>query len=289
MNNKPTVTIFGHVCIDHNIIEGSSIHSWGSPAMYIANYYSKFNIQSNIISSYGSDFTDHINNFTNMVIAPTSKDTLIYHNVVENGTRVQYCLNPEQSPLVPIQDNIIKIIEATDILIIAPDIPNYTAAYVHEIIQHTSVHCLRAILPQGLMREIAEDSSVKIRSFSEAKDILSLFDVLIISDEDTSNPAVQARAWSVNNRDLKVVVTQADKGATLFYNNSEKHIPTLPLALSDIVNPVGAGDTFSAQLIMSLFNMSDIHQAIKDAHTATYQALTFDVFAKGKTTVSFLS
>lgn len=274
IKTKPVVTIISHVCIDQNIIEGINKQSWGSPAMYIANYYSKFNIVSNIISSYGSDFVDYINSFTNMVIGPNYSKTLVYRNVVENGFRTQYCINSEQSLPVPISDSIIKIIEETDILIVAPDIPNYTVSYIHEIIRHSPRNCIRAILPQGIMRTISKDSSVKVNDFSEISDMISCFDILIVSDEDISKPIERAREWSMNNRDLKVIVTQADRGATLFYNNSETRIPTLPLAIRDIVNPVGAGDIFSAQLILSIFNMSDICKAIQDAHKAASGSMT---------------
>ena len=54
---SPVVTIFGHVCVDHNTVDDVSYTSWGSPAMFMAAYYQKhYNLTPSIVSAYGNDF-----------------------------------------------------------------------------------------------------------------------------------------------------------------------------------------------------------------------------------------
>lgn len=271
---KPLVVILGHVCIDENIIEGKFYRSWGSPAMYVAAYYAReYGLKTHIISEYGTDFTEYIRNFTLMAIEPKGDNTLIYNNNVENGHRTQCCPNPQDSLPVELDEVLAKLIARADIFIVAPDVPNYSDAYVREAVRYTKRNCKKILMPQGLLREI--DKTLVSKGTLKNPDIVSLFDATIISDEDIDNAVEMARLWSEKYTSTAIIVTRAKNGAVLLKNGDVTDIPTeRSLDDSEIVNPIGAGDMFSAEVAMKLFEDLSAEGSIRSAHVSTAKMLT---------------
>lgn len=273
---EPVVTIIGHVCLDHNSIDGTKYKSWGSSAMYIAKYLAKeFGITSHIVSSYGSDFVEYATEFT-FIDEPGNHKTLLYENIVNNGDRVQFCHHSNFSPPIEVGANLIDLLKKTDILIVAPMLANYGIEYIEQVTEYLSPTALRVLLPQGYMRHINEEYKIEKKAFTEARHILKHFDAVIASDEDLDDALEAARDWATHKEDLSVVITQAEKGATVFYANKIAQIATTPLPFSEIKNPVGSGDIFSAQFTMSLHNKLHPHDAVSSANKATARALLSD-------------
>jgi len=271
---RPLVVILGHVCIDENIIEGKFYRSWGSPAMYVATYYAhEYGIRTHIVSEYGTDFTEYIRDFTLMAIEPKDDNTLVYNNNIENGHRTQFCPNPENSLPVQLDKAIAKLIACADIFIVAPDIPNYSDTYIREAVSCTKQNCRKVLMPQGLLRKI--DDTLVSRGALNNPDLVSLFDVTIISDEDIDNATETAKLWSEKYTNSVIIVTRAKNGAALLTNGGATDIPTeCPLNDSEIINPVGAGDMFSAEVAMKLFEGLPVEGAIRSAHMSTAKILT---------------
>lgn len=271
---SPLVVILGHVCIDENTIEGRFYRSWGSPAMYVAAYYAReYGVKTHIISEYGADFTEYIRDFTLMAIEPKGDDTLIYNNNIENGHRTQFCPNPEDSLPVQLDEVMTKLIACADIFIVAPDIPNYADVYMREAISYTKRGCKKILMPQGLLREI--DGTLVSRGVLKNPDIVSPFDVTIISDEDIDSAVETAKLWSEKYTNTAIIVTRAKNGAALLKNGNTINIPTEhPLNDSEIINPVGAGDMFSAEVAMKLFEGLSMEKSIQSAHVSTARILT---------------
>jgi len=270
---QPVVTIVGHTCIDNNTVDGIKFEKWGSSAMYIAKYYLRhFGLKSNIISAYGTDFTKYTNDFV-FTEAPGNHKTLLYENIINNGHRVQYCRNSDHSTPVALNDEAIELLHKTDILIVAPQISNYNVSYVNELMQYLSKDCLRVLLPQGYMRRVNEQDKIEKKEFLEAQHILSHFDAIVASDEDYDDILDLAEGWATHRPNSSVVITQAQKGATIFHKGESKHIPTTPLPFDIIRSPVGCGDTFSAQFAISLHDKLHPHDAVRHANETTAQAL----------------
>lgn len=281
---KPTVTIIGHVCIDHNMVDGVKHETWGSPAMYIAKYYLKhFGIQSNIVSSYGRDFLNYAGDFSSTE-GQGSGRTMCYENTINNGQRVQYCRNSEQSTPVSVSKVRTSLLRQTDILIVAPLVPNYSVEYVSEIMRYLRSDCLKILLPQGYMRYVDDSDKVQKRNFVEAGDIMRHFDGVVASDEDYEDIMSLAKVWSNHKPNSSIVITQAERGATLFYKGEVKQISTVPLPFDKIKNPVGCGDVFSAQLAMGLYSQLHPHEAVRQANKGTAQALLADPLDQPVTT-----
>lgn len=271
--SQPTVTIFGHVCIDKNTIDGINVETWGSPAQYMAKYYLKnLGLRGHIVTSYGQDFLPYVKGL-DFTENPNHHPTLIYQNIIRNGQRTQYCHNSDTSLPVPLSKDIIDLIKKTDILIIAPQIANYSASYIDDIMKFAKNDCIKALLPQGYMRQVDPDGKVQKRRFTEADAILPFFDAVIASDEDYDDILNLAKRWAEYKPNSSIVITGAEKGATLFHNGSSLNVPTKPIPASDIKNPVGCGDIFSAQFIIGLYNKLKPADAVAQANKATAQAL----------------
>jgi sugar/nucleoside kinase (ribokinase family) len=272
---SPVVTILGHVCIDHNTVDGVSYTAWGSPAMFMAAYYQKhYNLTPTIISAYGNDFQKYTKKYQFIPNHPTHEKTLLYRNVVTSGQRVQFCHNTTSSPPQEINDDIKKVLKQTDILIVAPDLPNFTPEYVNHLMEYVPSRSFKVLLPQGYMRRVNEEGSVEKRLFDEAKEVTPYFNAIVISDEDCDNAASIAKEWTSYQPTLCVAITHAAQGATLLYDGTSKLIPTKPLAAQELKNPVGAGDMFSAELAMSLYRGNHPVTAVKKAHTTTGHILS---------------
>lgn len=270
---EPIVTIIGHTCIDNNTIDGIKYESWGSSAMYIAKYFSKeFGIKSHIVSSYGHDFVKHAKELA-FLEAPGDHNTLLYENIVTNGNRVQFCRYSDESPPVELKENVVDLLRKTDILIVAPMLANYSAEYIEQIMHYLPEQSLKVLLPQGYMRHINRENKIEKKEFVEARKILAHFDVVVASEEDCDDALEAAKEWSTHREGSSVVITQAEKGATVFHKGESAQVPTTPLPFSEIKNPVGSGDIFSAQFTMGLHRKLHPHDAVDTANKATARAL----------------
>jgi sugar/nucleoside kinase (ribokinase family) len=262
---KPVVTIIGHVCVDHNTIDGVSRTTWGSSAMYIAKYYLKnFDVRPRIVARYGHDFTPFAHDFV-FTEQPEGEVSLRYENIVNNGERVQFCHRSEASGPVPLREDIAELVRGSDIVIVAPLLDNYSADYIARVMQYASEDCLKVLLPQGFVRHINAEEKIEKQPFADASAIVSYFDLVVASEEDGDDMMTQAQAWFTAGAG-NVVITQAEKGATVFNPRGNEQIPTTPLSFYDIKNPVGSGDMFSAQLAIGMHDGLDAHEATRRAN-----------------------
>jgi sugar/nucleoside kinase (ribokinase family) len=105
--------------------------------------------------------------------------------------------------------------------------------------------------------------------------ILNLFDAVVISDEDIDDAVEIATVWSKGCANTSIIITKAREGATLLQDGKCTDIPTArPLGVHEIVDSVGAGDMFSAEIAVKLFEGASAEQAIEFAHTSTARMLT---------------
>lgn len=166
-----------------------------------------------------------------------------------------------------------KLIACADIFIVAPDIPNYSDVYMREAISYTKRGCKKILMPQGLLREI--DGTLVSRGVLKNPDIVSPFDVTIISDEDIDSAVETTKLWSEKYTNTAIIVTRAKNGAALLKNGNTINIPTEhTLNDSEIINPVGAGNMFSAEVAMKLFEGLSIEKSIQSAHVSIARILT---------------
>jgi len=270
------ISILGNVCIDKNTSEQTSYVSSGSPAMFINRIYKQFpDCSTTIIASFGEDFLTYLNGVNIFPKFPNSKKTLIYKNISKKGNRSQKACHREEAFPVAIDDNVKNILSSSDIVFIAPLLPNLPKSYFSDIKSITRDQTLKVLLPQGFYRNFDRKDNVVVREFIEADDILQYIDILIVSDQDHPNMLNIGKKWSKNNLNLIVVITEGKKGANIFKNGLSTYVKTIPVAEKDIVDSVGGGDTFSAGFAYQYKKTYDIVLAGKFANAIARQKLFF--------------
>ncbi len=266
---QPNIVIIGHVCIDHNSIDGVRYDKWGSPAAYISKYYTaQFDIQPSIISPYGADFLPFADGL-NLACPPMDGQTMLYENISTKGHRIWFCryAGHENFPTLSAQN--IALLSQADIVFVAPLLPSLAVSYVQEALSHVPTSTVKVLVPQGYLRSIDDNQQIVPRTFMEGPALLQHMDVAIFSDEDQVDAFNVANEWTQHAPQLQVVVTEAERGATVVTHGSTTHISTTPVPFSDIKNPVGSGDIFSAELALGLFRTNDVNRAVNQANAAT--------------------
>jgi len=267
------ITILGHVCIDHNISEHVTYTSAGSPALFITKIYQQFpGVTTQTIAPYGPDFTKYVKHTLIYPHKPTRKKTLIYQNISHNTVRTQKAINREYAQAVPISEKMKSLISSSDVIFFAPLTPIYSANYIKQIMKCSRKKSLKILLPQGYFRLFDSKNRVIQREFTEAREILPLFDFVIVSDQDHTSMNEYVKNWTSHTQ---VIVTRGDKGAYYHYKNKTISIPTVPVLVADIVDSVGSGDIFSASFGYQYFKTKNIKKSLQFANSIARQCLFY--------------
>ena len=269
------IVIFGHVCIDHNVLEGKSFVGAGSPAMFMHRIFSQLpDCNVTIVAPYGPDFSSYVGMSRFYPESPQPIQTMIYENTVTGGIRTQRCLNADKALPVPIDDTIQQMISTADSICIAPLSSNFPSSYVQQIAAIKKWKTQLTLLPQGYFRQFDADHHVKVREFIEADAIIPLVDTVIISDKDYTNASETASRWA-RESNATVVMTQAEKGATIFSGKETTEVTTYPVSDSDIISSIGAGDIFSAGYMYAFAKSKDAQKAVAFGNALAGQCLAF--------------
>lgn len=272
---SPEIALAGQVCIDRNDIDGQRYTSWGSAVLYVADYFQRSHgIDPTILTSHGPDFAPFSDGFSLHPADPISERTLVYENTVRNAARIQRCLNANGEVLPPVDKEARDILSASNILFLAPLTPAYHPDHVEELLTSAPEDGLKVLLPQGYLREIAGDGTVSPRQFEEEADIISGFDLLVISEEDIPDAIAVATEWKGRHPKTTIIVTKGPKGASVIEKGMEIPVPTSPVSSKVKADATGCGDTFSAAVAWNLFqDPYDIYSAVERANTATRKKL----------------
>jgi sugar/nucleoside kinase (ribokinase family) len=269
------ICIVGTVCIDKNVSENASYTSAGSPAMFMNKIFKQFgDCNVSIVASYGPDFFQYLTGVNIFPTQPNADKTLVYENVSRGGLRTQKSYNREDAFAVDLDDSIIEVLRQADIVFFAPQSPIYTKEYIQSVTTNLKSGVLKALIPQGFYRNFDSENNVLVRKFIEAKDILPLMDIVIVSEQDSPTMLAQAKEWA---QDMNVVsvVTLGEKGAVAFKGGNEILLPTVPLPENEIVDSVGSGDIFSASFAYKYKQAGNLEEAGRFANAVARQCLFY--------------
>ena len=270
------IIVLGHICIDRNISENSKYMSSGGPAVFIHKVYSQLPNTSFIsISSYGKDLTQYIKDMHIYPAFANINKSLIYENKSRNGIRTQKAFNRTSSLPPEIDSKMIKILKKADIIYITPLLPNFSYSYLKKIIKHLKKSALKIILPQGYFRDFDKKNNVVPRDFIEENQILSLVNIVIVSQEDQKDMKNKAKKWIEVNNNLICIITLGEKGAMVMNNKKNIIIPTKPVLKENIIDSVGSGDIFSAAFGYKYVKTNNIKESCKYANNIAYKCLFF--------------
>ena len=127
-------------------------------------------------------------------------------------------------------------------------------------------HCfddqvLIGVTPQGFLRRWDDQGLVSFVDWNPPEPVLRRINVLVLSEQDVPDPNGLVRAWG-QFIDV-IVVTRADKGATVYHEGEPCDYPARP---AQQVDPTGAGDVFAAAFMIRLIETQDPCQAAQFAN-----------------------
>ncbi len=280
-NNAPSIVVIGSVCIDTNTTEkGETYIGWGGTGPYSALAARKLGVGNvTIAASYGPDFTEYGKGFNLMPGPIEGVQTLAYTNVTTQAGRIQTCHNAEAAGPPKFTKRLRKLIKRADILVVAPLVPWKSIDYIIELVRATSDDAVSVLCPQGYFRDIQPDGSIQPRTFSEHSSILSLFDLIILSREDTPNAVKAASSWIQGSSETDIIVTEAEKGAKIILpraNGTQEYrqVGTTAIAPEDVRDSVGCGDFFAMATAIAYWgNGGNIDAAVAEGNRAAGEKL----------------
>jgi len=120
---------------------------------------------------------------------------------------------------------------------------------------------LIGVTPQGFLRRWDDQGRVSFIDWNPPESVLRRINVLVLSEQDVPDPDGLVQAWG---RLIDViVVTRAEKGATVFHDGEPCDYPARP---AQQIDPTGAGDVFAAAFMIRLIETKDPCQAAQFAN-----------------------
>jgi hypothetical protein len=136
----------------------------------------------------------------------------------------------------------------------------------HDIVHCFSADSLIGVGPQGWLRQWDDTGHVSFTPWEPSQDVLRRVNVLVLSEMDLPDPERVVREWG----DLiqHIVITRAERGATVYSQGDACHYPARPARQ---VDPTGAGDVFGAAFLIRLHETGDPCEAARFANaTASF-------------------
>jgi hypothetical protein len=238
----PDFVIVGHVCQD--ILPDGSL-GLGGAVSYAAMTAHGLGYRVGIVTSAGPDL-DVAGVFPHVqVVCRPAAATTVFENIYLNGTRTQI------------------LHQRADVLTCAEVPPAWRQApmaYLGTIDQEIapgvfgcfSEDVLLGVMPQGFFRQWDREGHVSFCEWRPSAEQLRRIKVLVISELDVPEPQQWAQEWAQLVQVM--VVTHAERGATVFCQGEVRSFPARPARQ---VDPTGAGDVFTAALMIRLAETGD--------------------------------
>jgi hypothetical protein len=249
---QPEFIIVGHITQDLLPDGGLGL---GGTVSYAATTAQRMGYRVGVVTSTGPDLdVRQVLPFA-QIACRRSTETTVFENIYLNGVRKQilhqraatlHCnLIPRQWRKAPIAH-------------LGP---------LDQEIDEGVFHCfddqvLIGVTPQGFLRRWDDQGQVSFIDWEPPESILRRINVLVLSEQDVPDPDSLVRAWE---RFIDViVVTRAERGATVFHEGESCDYPARP---AEQVDPTGAGDVFAAAFMIRLIETDDPCQAAQFANT----------------------
>jgi 1D-myo-inositol 3-kinase len=240
----------GHVC--HDWTPAGNV--LGGTTSYASFFAKKMNLQTAILTSFGSDF-EFQNRFQNISLHSIPADqTTFFKNVYDDSHRQQFLLEKSNNIFT---NHIPENFRQPKMVLLGP-IANEIDFGILDVFENSMI----AVCPQGWMRRWNSDRKV----FHQMLDDWSVFqkaDMVILSEEDLNfqMDLIPKLAALFNI----LVVTKGENGADVFSNNNKHTFPSFP---TKMIDPTGAGDIFATAFLICFFETKDIAQAANFANAA---------------------
>jgi 1D-myo-inositol 3-kinase len=238
----PDFVVVGHVCQDLLPSGGLSL---GGSVSYAATTARQMGYRVGIVTSAGPDMDLDAALPGAQILCDRAAETTLFENIYHNGQRTQ---------ILHRQANLLTCHQVPAAWRGAP------MAYLGSIdqeIDDSVFHCFESgvktgVMPQGFFRKWDERGHVYFTEWAPSEFLLRRINLLVLSELDVPRPMGLAHTWAEFIQ--IVVVTHAERGATVFHAGQARHYPARPARQ---VDPTGAGDVFAAAFLIRLTETGD--------------------------------
>jgi len=248
----PEFVIVGHITQD--LLPDGAL-GLGGTVSYAATTAQRMGLRVGVVTSTGPDLdVAEVLPFA-QIACRQSAETTVFENIYLNGVRKQilhqrastlHCTHiPKEWRKVPIA-HLGPLDQEID----------------EGVFQCFDEQVLIGVTPQGFLRRWDDQGQVSFIDWDPPEAVLRRINVLVLSEQDVPDPHSLVRAWE---RLIDViVVTRAERGATVFHEGESCDYPARP---AEQVDPTGAGDVFAAAFMIRLIETNDPCQAAQFANT----------------------
>jgi sugar/nucleoside kinase (ribokinase family) len=260
----PQFVVAGHVCRD---LLPDGTFSLGGSVSYAATAALRMGCRVGIVTSAGPDL-DVAEAFPSAQVAcHRAAATTVFENIYHDGERTQ------------ILHRRADVITCEHIPLAWRNAPMVYLGTIDQEIDLHVFHCfadqaLICIMPQGFFRRWDDRGHISFAEWRPPEAVLRRINVLVLSELDVADPDQLVLDWGPMIE--IIVVTRAERGATVYHAGEQCHYPTRPAQEVDLT---GAGDVFAAVFLIRLFETGDPCQAARYANAAA----SFSVEAPGMT------
>ncbi|AXH34880.1 hypothetical protein DVJ78_05165 [Humibacter sp. BT305] len=254
------MVIAGHVCLDEIVTPEGVVRAAGSPAVFMAPVLAEAGRTPVVAAPRGADF-EALHTGLQFLEPAVGDQTLVYVNDVRSARRVQWVRHAEAVEQArPLGVSTHAALADAEALVLTPLLP-MSPELVAELVSPLPPDALRVALVQGYLRGLgpAVDGArpVEPREFAEAPAVLSQVDIAVLSEEDLGDPAAAhqaARMWTRAHPSTAVVVTRGAEGASAYLRGERYDVAAHAVGDLPAASLIGAGDLFSAALVVSLLS-----------------------------------
>ena len=244
----PDFVVIGHLCCD--LVDNRRI--LGGSASYASFTARALGRRVGVVTAMTDDFPFRDSFHAISIKTIPSPSTTTFRNRYRNGIREQFVSGVATS-------------------IHAADIPErwthapvvYLCPIANEVLPDVVNRFCGSLIgvgAQGWLRQWDETGRVTKKKWTHAESLVSRVSVVVFSELDMDDPYAFAEA--IAHLTPIVIVTQADRGATLFLGTERIHVPAFEITEID---PTGAGDVFAAAFLVRYDECGDPVEAAKFA------------------------
>ncbi|WP_291055940.1 hypothetical protein [Herbiconiux sp.] len=263
MESLRRVVIAGHVCIDENITATATVRAIGSPAAFMAPVLEANGVEVRVAAPHGRDFgaleaQDAATRPLAMLEPARGDHTLVFVNDVRGERRRQSVRRIGSARLAHPDEAVRRALGVADALLFAPLLADPPVSVVADYVCAVPVGALRMVLLQGYLRQAGEvpdargDLPVRSWVFAEVPELMALFDVAVLSDEDVPDVDRLVDGWAAAHPGVAIVVTRGPRGASVHRGRFRQDVPAYAVGPIAPEALIGAGDVFAAELALAL-------------------------------------
>ncbi len=241
----------GHCCHDFT----PQGYILGGSASYSALFAQGLGVNPAIVTSVGADFLYQCEFDKRSIpfINIPAAETTIFQNIYDAGTRIQYILakaNDLSYADIPSRYLDVPIIHLCSISNeLSPSLfTNYRSSLIGATIQ-------------GMLRNWEVDGKIIFREMDWT--LLKKVDIIVLGTEDIAGRVEMLDKIRENCK--HVVVTNSDKGATVYEGTNQYWWPSYPIEETDAT---GAGDVFTSAYLIAYHRTKNIEESSIYAHCA---------------------